>query len=133
MRPTAGFNKRFTKKGFTFVELLVALVILMVSMLGILEAMVMAMQQNLETYSRDESVRIAEQAMNELRSTSFTSLTDADYNVTRTYKQWTRTFAVNRSVTGLSQNSRSVQLRVSWTINGKVHTHSITSIISRGT
>lgn len=128
MRLTAGFNK----KGFTFIEVLVALAILMIAMLGILEAMVMAMQQNLETYSRDESVRIAEEAMNQLRNTSFDTLASDNYNVTRNHKQYTRTFNVVRTITPLSTNSASVQLQVTWTINRKVHTHSITSIISQG-
>lgn len=128
MQPTARFNS----KGFTFVEVLVALVILMVAMLGILQVMVMAMQQNLEIYSRDEAVRIAEQTMNELRNSSFTGLNNATYNVSRRYKQFTRTFNVNRTVSALSSDSRSVELRVSWTINGKTHNHSITSLISRG-
>jgi prepilin-type N-terminal cleavage/methylation domain-containing protein len=129
VQPTARRNK----KGFTFVEVLVALTILMVSMLGIIEAMVMAMQQNLENYSRDEAVRIAEQTMNELRDSSFDGLNNATYPpVSRKYKQFTRTFNVNRTVTALSSDSRSVELQVSWTINGKTHNHSITSLISRG-
>jgi type IV pilus assembly protein PilV len=123
---------RFNKKGFSFIEVLVALAILMVAMMGILGAMVMAMQQNLETYSRDESVRIAEQAMNELRNTSFETLANGNYDVTRTYKQYTKTFNVVRTVTPFSDNSASVQLQVSWTVNKKVHTHSVTSIISQG-
>lgn len=128
MRPTAGFNS----KGFTFIELLVALVILMIAMLGILEAMALAMQQNLETYSRDEAVRIAEEGMNQLRNTSFATLANGNYNVTRNYKQHTRTFSVVRTVTPFSDNSASVQLQVTWTINKKAHTHSITSVISQG-
>lgn len=128
MQPTAGFNK----KGFTFVEVLVAVVILMVSMVAILDAMVLAVQQNLETYSRDEAIRIAEQAMNEARNITYGTLASANYNVTRPYKQFTRTFTVGRTVTQLSANSLSIQVQVGWTINGKGHSHCITSLMSRG-
>lgn len=128
MRTTAKSNS----KGFTFVEVLVALAILLISMVGILEAMVIAMQQNLENYSRDEAVRIAEQAMNESRNSSFAGLSNGTYAVSRKYKQFTRTFNVNRTVTNLSPDSRAVELQVSWTIKGKTHNHSLTSIISRG-
>lgn len=128
MQPTAGFNK----KGFTFVEVLVAVVILMVSMVAILDAMVLAMQQNLETYSRDEAIRIAEQAMSEARNTAFAALANTNYNVARSYKQFSRIFTVNRTVTQLSTNSLSIQLQVGWTVNGKGHSHCVTSIMSRG-
>lgn len=109
-----------------------ALVILMISMMGILEAMVVAMQQDLENYSRDEAVRIAEQKMNEARNEDFATLASQTSTEDRTYKQRTRRFTVNRTITALSTNSCSVQLRVGWTIKGKSHAHSITSIISRG-
>ncbi len=128
MKPIARSNR----KGFTLIEVLVALVVLSVTMLGILEAMAMAMQQNLEIYCRDESVRIAEQDMNEVRNTSFAGIGNLQYNVSRTYKQYQRTFRVARTVVALSGNSYSVQLQVSWTINGKDHTHNVTSIVSRG-
>lgn len=128
MRPTA----RFSNKGFTLIEVMVALTILVVAMMGILGAMVLAMQQNLENYSRDESVRIAEQTMNELRDADFATLTSGTSTVNRTYKQRIRSFTVSRTVAQLSANSRSVQIQVSWSVNGKVHNHSVTSILSRG-
>lgn len=123
---------RSGNKGFTLIEVMVALVILMISMMGILEAMVVAMQQDLENYSRDEAVRIAEQKMNEARNEDFATLASQTSTEDRTYKQRTRRFTVNRTITALSTNSCSVQLRVGWTIKGKSHAHSITSIISRG-
>jgi type IV pilus assembly protein PilV len=119
-------------KGFTLVETMVALVILSVSMLGILDAMVLAMQQNLENFSRNESVRIAEQTMNELRNTAFDDLANGVSAISRRYKQVTRNFAVTWTVNALSANSNSVQVQVSWVVKGKTHTHVVTSIISRG-
>jgi type IV pilus assembly protein PilV len=125
---------RLDSEGFTFVEVLVALVILMISMLGILNAMTIAMQQNLENYCRDESVRIAEQKMNELRNTSFETLTNGTWNVPgRTYRQFARSFTATWTVNNLSANSRSIQVQVAWTVNKKAHTHSVASIVSRGT
>ena len=120
-------------KGFTLIEVLVATVILTISMLGVLEAVVMSIQQNLNNLSRDESVRIAEQRMNELRNSSFASLATGSSTITRSFKKFTRTFNVNWTVTALSTNSFAVQVVVTWTTRGKAYSHSITSIISRGT
>jgi type IV pilus assembly protein PilV len=128
VKPTARSNR----KGFTLVEVLVALLVLSVTMLGILDAMVVAMQHNLEIYCRDEAVRIAEQEMNQVRNSSVGGLANLNYDVNRTYKQYRRTFNVNRTVTAFSTNSRAVELRVSWTINGKGHTHNVTSMVSGG-
>lgn len=123
---------KLNNKGFTLIEVLVASIILTVSMLGTLQAITFSMQHNLNNYSRDESVRIAEERMNELRDTSFTALASGSSVVTRKYKNVTRTFNVNWTVTSLSTNSFAIQVVVNWTILGKVYSHSVTSIISRG-
>lgn len=122
------------KSGFTVIEVLVALVILAIAMLAILDVMAIAIQHNLEIYARNESVRIAEQAMNELRNTSFAALGNANYNVTRRYKQFTKTFNVSRTITAISTNSCSIRLQITWRdVNDRPHTHTITSLISRDT
>ena len=128
MRQTVRFNKR----GFTLIEVLVAMVVLMIAMLAVLDAMTIAMRKNLETFLRDESVRIAEQSMNEARNMSFATLANNTQNITRTYKQYAKTFTVNRTVTPLSANSCSIQLRVTWFINNRAYNHDVTSIISAG-
>lgn len=135
MKPTAGSSR----KGFTLIEVLVALVILSVAMLGVLDAMAIAMQQNVELYCRDEAVRIAEQDMNQVRNTKFDDLGNSDYSVTRTYKQFQKTFNVKRTLTKYTEDvslgtvrSYSVQVQVSYTINGRDRTHNATSIVSRG-
>lgn len=123
---------RRDNKGFTLIEVLVASIILTIAMLGILETMVLSMQQNLNNYSKNESVRIAEQRMNELRNTSFASLASGSSTVTRSFKNFTKNFSVVWNVTALTANSVAIQVVVSWNIRGKSYSHSITSIISRG-
>jgi hypothetical protein len=70
--------------------------------------------------------------MNEVRNTSFTALANLQYDVNRAYKQYQRTFSVARTIAALTADSYSVQIQVSWTVNGKGHTHNVTSIVSRG-
>jgi prepilin-type N-terminal cleavage/methylation domain-containing protein len=127
-----------SKKGFTLIEVLVAATLLTVGMLGALEVLVLSMQQNLNNMARDESVRIAEQKMNELRTTSFgsltgcTSSTPCSSSVTRKFKNASRAFNVQWIFTTLSSTSVSVQVLVTWNIRGKDYSHSITSVISIG-
>jgi len=117
-------------KGFTIIEVLVAVCILTISMLAILEAVVIAMEHNLNNISRDESVRIAEAKMNDLRNTAFSSLANGSTSVTRNFRNLTRTFNVQWTVSNLSANSIAVQVVVNWSHRGVQRSHSITSVIS---
>jgi type IV pilus assembly protein PilV len=57
--------------GFTIVELMVATVITLVGLMGVLQAMNYAAQQNLQNQRRDEAVMIAEDWMARFRSVPF--------------------------------------------------------------
>ncbi len=126
--PTVKHNN----KGFTLTEVLVAITILTIGMLGALEGLLLYTQSNLNNLCRDESVKIAEQKMNELRNISYSSLTSGSTTVTRKIKNFERTFNVEWGVTAISTNSSSVEVSVSWTIMNKVWNHSVRSIINRG-
>ncbi|OPY81025.1 MAG: hypothetical protein A4E64_00081 [Syntrophorhabdus sp. PtaU1.Bin058] len=118
------------KRGFTLIEVLVAICILSISMLAILEAVVITMEHNLNNVSRDESVRIAEAKMNELRNTTFSSLASGSSNVTRNFRNFTRTFNVQWTINNLSANSVAIVVMVTWTHRGVQHIHSVTSMVS---
>ncbi len=120
-------------KGFTLIEVLVASLMLTISMLGALDVIVLSMQQNLNNLSRDESVRIAEQKMNELRNSSFASLSSGSSVVKRSLKKFVKDFNVVWTVSTLTANSVAVEVAVGWSTRGRVYSHTITSIISRGT
>ena len=126
------------RKGFTLIEVLVASTLLTVGMLAALEVLVLSMQQNLNNLARDESVRIAEQKMDELRNSSFVSLTGCSSgapcssSVTRRFKNTNRTFNMRWIYTALSSTSVAVQVVVTWNIRGKDYSHSVTSVISTG-
>jgi prepilin-type N-terminal cleavage/methylation domain-containing protein len=117
-------------RGFTLIEVLVAICILVIGMLAVLSALVTTMEQNLNNLSMDEAVRIAEQQMNQLRNTSFTGLTNGNLPIARNFRNFTRTFNVVWTVTNLSASSRTIQVVVSWTHKGILHQHSVTSIMS---
>ena len=117
-------------RGFTLIEVLVAICILVIGMLAVLSALVWTMEQNLNNLSMDEAVRIAEQQMNQLRNTSFTGLTNGNLPIARNFRNFTRTFNVVWTVTNLSASSKTIQVVVSWTHKGILHQHSVTSIMS---
>ena len=117
-------------RGFTLIEVLVAICILVIGMLAVLSALVTTMEQNLNNLSMDEAVRIAEETMNGLRNSSFVTLMTGNSAVTRNFRNFTRTFNVVWTVTNLSASSKTIQVVVSWTHKGITHQHSVTSIMS---
>lgn len=119
-------------KGFTLTEVLVAITILTIGMLGALEGLLLYTQYNLNNLCRDESVKIAEQKMNELRNISYISLTSGSTTVRKKIKNFERDFNIEWSVTAISPNSSSVEVTVKWNIMNKEYSHAVRSIINRG-
>ena len=60
-------------RAFTLIEVMVAMGITLVALLGLLKAVEMADEQNLRTAVRDEMVQVAEERLSRFRSTPFTS------------------------------------------------------------
>jgi prepilin-type N-terminal cleavage/methylation domain-containing protein len=50
-------------KGFTLVEMMIAMVIIMVGLLGLVQAALLTIDSNMKNLLRDEAVRISEQAL----------------------------------------------------------------------
>ncbi len=119
-------------KGFTLTEVLVAITILTIGMLGALEGLLLYTQHNINNLCRDESVKIAEQKMNELRGISYASITSGSTTIKRKIKNFEKNFNVEWSVAAISGNSSSVEVSVKWTIMNKEWGHAVRSIINRG-
>lgn len=121
---------RLNSKGFTLVEALTAIAILIVSMLAVLNTLTVALDHNLNSAMRDEATMIAEERLNSLRNSSFASLATSSDTVQRNFRNLTKTFTVAVTVQNLSATSRGVQVVVTWTHKGVSHQHSVSSIIT---
>ncbi|MCX5798954.1 MAG: prepilin-type N-terminal cleavage/methylation domain-containing protein [Proteobacteria bacterium] len=120
-------------KGFTIIEVLIAIAILIISMLAVLNTLVIVTEHNLNNISRDEAIRIAEQKMNELRNTNFSSLADGSSSVTRNIRNLAKTYNIEWTINNFSSNSKVLQVSVKWTYKGIEHQHSITSMVNQDT
>ena len=54
---------RNNKRGFTLVEMMIAMVIIMVGLLGLVQAVLLSIDSNMKNLFRDEAVRISQQAL----------------------------------------------------------------------
>ncbi len=122
-----------TSRGFTLIEFMVAVVIMMVGLLGLLQAVNVALNHNMNNQIRNEAVSVADQYM----STELAKGFDLVSTTTRLYPPVPRqimggfkNYSVVRSGTALA-NSKQVNIVVSWWIKGVRYEHSTISVISK--
>jgi prepilin-type N-terminal cleavage/methylation domain-containing protein len=127
MQQTARFKNN---RGFTLIEVMVAIVMLFLSMTATLWALSMAVEHNLKSLMTNEAVQIGEEKMNVLRASAFTAVNTGSDTSIRRFRNFSITFTTNWTVQGLSTNSRAIQVVVTWTWKGLNHQHSTTSIVS---
>jgi type IV pilus assembly protein PilV len=110
------------RKGFTLIEMLVAMVIILVALLGLVQAALLSIDSNLRNLSRDEAVRLAEERMNVLKNKSVDNehlppggpICDPEA-VKRTFRNMSKSFLVCTTITNLGDEKRkSLQVVVGW-------------------
>ena len=113
---------------------MVAIVILFISMMALLWALSMSVEHNMKNLMMDEAVRIADDQMNSLRNdNSFAALATnaAGVSITRIFRNAPIIYKVTWNVQNLTaNNSRAVQVLVTWSWKGINHQHATSSIVS---
>jgi type IV pilus assembly protein PilV len=122
-------------RGFTLVEVMVAILITLVGLLGLLQSVNVATEHNLKNYMRDEAVQVGETVMNGMMvrpiGTPFAEYTlissrirsgTGKYNVKRT--------TVN--MTGVNPpDSMLYTVRVAWAYKNITSTHEVQTVKAR--
>lgn len=128
----AKFNKTRGVKGFTLIELMVAVAILMISMTAILDFLIQYHRINLENAMRNESLRVAEARLEQLRNSPFDTLTLGTFSQTTSRR--IRNISVDYDdkwlIESVSATSIAVRSTVGWTYRGIHHEHNAATIIS---
>lgn len=119
-----------TEKGFTLIEFLVAIVILMIGMLGLLEAVNVAMRQNTGNKMRNDAVVLADQVMSAQRVRSFDSVVASNTSQTVSAGAAFVNYSVINETSDLSGTSKIVTVSVSWRERGVKKQHSLSTVIT---
>ena len=129
-------------RGFTLIEFLVAMVILMVGLLGMLQTINLAMEQNTKTLFRNEAYAVANDRMILKRAIGFsistTSATPPWTFVSRNARGIFKNYSIQEIVSrltdsdplGRSQGSKQITVNVAWKNKQQRSTHTVSSVIS---
>lgn len=135
--------------GFTLIEVVMAMLILMVGMLGLLQAINLATEVNIRNQVREEGVSVGERVMNEMRGRGFDNIsvastpsqlyTYATYQVPSKIRGASRSYSVTRSSRVLSPLSptptnppttKELAVLVTWKYKGVEYQNRVVAPIS---
>lgn|SRR6185369_234113 len=124
------------KSGFTLVELLAAMVIMLIGLLGLLQSVNIATEFNLKNQMRSEVVRVAQDAMSDMRARPFDTVSATTMVVPTRLRNINRSYVVKRSIVAIPNPtgtvaSRKYQVDVKWMYKNVSTTHSVMSVRSR--
>ncbi|MGQ9745071.1 MAG: type IV pilus modification PilV family protein [Dissulfurimicrobium sp.] len=117
-------------KGFSLVELMIAMFIFMIAMLGILAGLNSVIANNKTNVLRDEAINVAEEEMNRLKGLPFNSIVSGNPgSVTRNIRSGTITYNLNDTVTAITTNIKRIDVAVAWSDKAVNYQHTISSIV----
>ncbi len=136
MEPTVSRDKR----GFTLIEVLISMFVLLVGLLGALIGAFAALDYNQNNLMRSEAIKIAQEQMENLRNARWGApvlsvnavdgFTDTTATVSRTVRKAPTNFTVTRRVATDTSNPYVLFLRVTvqWAFKDRVKSYNIESI-----
>ena len=139
-----------SSQGFTMIEFLVAIVILMVGLLALLQSVNMVIATNGSNKKRAVAVQLADRAMSSERVLVFSDLTTNGLRKVKVHQQngtdkfeyqyLTKAsyaglafvnYSVVDQVTTLASNTKNVKITVSWRDKGARMNHSLVSVVAQ--
>lgn len=118
-----------TNRGFSLVEFLIALVILMVGLLGLLASLNLGIRQNVGNKLRNDAIVLADQVMATQRVRPFADISTSHARQQVNAGAGFVNYSVVKDVSNLSGTSKSVAVNISWRERGEKKTHSLSTVI----
>lgn len=118
------------KKGFTLIEMLMAMLIMTVGLLGLLQSVNVAYEHNARNIVREAAVLLAEEQMIGLRKRRFQNLTvsNAVSTEARVIGGVNKNFTVTRDCQPMGTQSRRLRVAVTWSFKNLSTLHEICTI-----
>ncbi len=120
------------KSGFTLIEFLVSIVILMVGMLGLLQVVNLAFSQSTQNQIRNVAVAVVDEEMAKEIAKGYenASTSTKAIPVQREVLTVMKNYSVVRTGSTL-QNSKQINFEVRWRYKGSTYNHSASSVLTK--
>jgi len=116
------------------------MLITLVALLGLLQAVNVATEQNLRNATREEALQIAEDRMSNFRAKPFEQISStpsphsyALESVPSRLRGVSTTYSVLKTVTALSDASKMIQVQASWKFKNATVSQGLQTVVSRPT
>jgi type IV pilus assembly protein PilV len=113
--------------------MVVALVILMVGLLGMLQAINISIQMNMQNEMRTQGVMIAEDQLSRIKSLSFANISasvEKNFTVPVAMRSVLMTFNVTKKVDVISSTTKRVNVGVNWKHKGNKYEHVVSAVVT---
>lgn len=123
----------FNKKGFTLIEFLVAIVIMMVGLLGLLQTVNYAISHNMNNQLRQEAVMVADELMQIEMAKPFESIVIGTENKSPQRIVNGNPYSYAVVITNSSPTARSINININvgWSYKQAQYEHAISSLVSQ--
>lgn len=125
-------------KGFTLVELMVALIIVAVGMFGVLQSINVSLQYNLKNELRNEGIRVGEKYMADLRGKPFDKLSTSytPFSEIGKIRGGNKNFVVERTsqplgYEGPQPSTMQLTVTVKWAYRNMTTLNRVVSVVAR--
>jgi type IV pilus assembly protein PilV len=123
----------FSNRGFTLLEVVVAIVILMVGLLALLQAVNLSIVTNLQNEMRTQGTMIGEDQMARIKSLPFANITatgEKTVSVPVAMRSSLVNFSVTKSVDVISSTTKRVNVGVRWRHRGNIYENVVSSVVT---
>ena len=119
--------------GFTLIEAMVAIIIMMVGLLGLLQSVNLAIEHNLKNHLRNEAVLIAEDSMNRLKITPYDSISAAYTPVVASsaLRGGNPTYTLRKSSIPITADSSQLVVHIGWLYKNVSSTFEVRTLKTR--
>jgi type IV pilus assembly protein PilV len=115
-------------RGFTLVEVLIAMLVLLLGMLSSLVGVMAAGDYNLGNALRNEAVKIAQEQLEDTRVGRYDSIAPASFQIQRQVRKTPQNFQVTTTVT-TNDTLRQVSVNVQWTFKNRSRSYTAETIV----
>jgi len=124
---------RLSKKAFTLIEMLVAIVIIGISIIGLMEMSVITMRNNVKNEIRNSAIRVLTNHINKIRAEEYEDIKTTIKEKVVKIRNFSVTFTLSDIVSEKTYNSKQykvVDSTISWNYLGKSYNYTIHTVVN---